>query len=222
MNGQGSGRSDLFQAGIHLRHTEGAAFIAAAFAYGWQDVTTDRTVTISGADRLRANFKANAWAARLEGGTRFVLPVNGGFGLSPYAAVQATLFDQPAYAEQVVSGTSAFALSYASRRATDTRSELGLRSDKSVALQDGVLSFRGRFAWAHDFNPNRSAAATFQVLPGASFTTSGAAQARDSALTTASVEMNWFNGWSAAATFESELSAVTHAYGGKGTLRYAW
>ena len=222
VNGQGSGRSDLFQAGIHLRHTEGAAFIAAAFAYGWQDVTTDRTVTISGADRLRANFKANAWAARLEGGTRFVLPVNGGFGLSPYAAVQATLFDQPAYAEQVVSGTSAFALSYASRRATDTRSELGLRSDKSVALQDGVLSFRGRFAWAHDFNPNRSAAATFQVLPGASFTTSGAAQARDSALTTASVEMNWFNGWSAAATFESELSAVTHAYGGKGTLRYAW
>jgi autotransporter-associated beta strand protein len=222
VNGQGSGRSDLFQAGIHLRHTEGAAFIAAALAYGWQDVTTDRTVTISGADRLRANFKANAWAARLEGGTRFVLPVSGGFGLSPYAAVQATLLDQPAYAEQVVSGTSAFALSYASRRVTDTRSELGLRSDRSFALQDGILSFRGRLAWAHDFNPDRTAAATFQVLPGASFTTSGASQARDSALTTTSIEMNWTNGWSASASFESELSAVTHAYGGKGTLRYAW
>lgn len=222
VSGQGSGRSDLFQAGIHLHHTEGAAFIAAALAYGWQDITTDRTVTISGADRLRANFKANAWAGRVEGGYRFVLPVNGGIGLTPYAAVQAALFDQPAYAEQVVSGSSTFALNYAEKRVTDSRTELGLRSDKSVALQDGILSLRGRLAWAHDFNPARSAVAGFTVLPGASFAVSGAAQARDSALTTTSVEMTWASGWSAAATFESELSAVTRAYAGKGAVRFAW
>ncbi|MGT2434514.1 autotransporter outer membrane beta-barrel domain-containing protein [Bradyrhizobium betae] len=222
VNGQGSGRSDLFQAGVHLRHTEGSAFIAAALAYGWQDITTDRTLTISGADRLRANFKANAWAGRVEGGYRFVVPINGGFGLTPYAAAQAALFDQPAYAEQVVSGTPTFALSYAAKRVTDSRTELGLRSDKSVALQDGILSLRGRLAWAHDFNPDRSAAATFQVLPGASFTVSGAAQARDSALTTTSVEMAWASGWSVATTFESELSAVTRAYAGKGVVRFAW
>ncbi|MBR0715079.1 autotransporter domain-containing protein [Bradyrhizobium liaoningense] len=222
VNGLGSGRSDLFQAGISLRHVEGPAFVTAALAYGWQDITTDRTVTISGVDRLRAAFKANAWAGRVEGGYRFVAPVNGGIGLTPYAAAQATIFDQPAYAEQVVSGASTFALSYAGKRVTDSRSELGLRSDKSFALQDGILTLRGRLAWAHDFNPDRSAAASFLVLPGASFAVNGAAQARDSALTTTSLEMKWASGWSAAATFEGEFSAVTRSYAGKGAVRYTW
>src|SRR3954462_79917 len=56
--GLGSGRSDLFQAGAHVRHTIGAAYVAAALAYGWQDVTTDRTVTLASLDQLQARFKA--------------------------------------------------------------------------------------------------------------------------------------------------------------------
>jgi uncharacterized protein with beta-barrel porin domain len=45
VNGLGSGRSDLFQAGAYVRHTNGPAYISAALAYGWQDITTDRIVT---------------------------------------------------------------------------------------------------------------------------------------------------------------------------------
>ncbi len=52
----GNGRSDLFQAGSFIKHTAGSAYVIAAAAYGWQDVTTDRTVTISGIDQLRARF----------------------------------------------------------------------------------------------------------------------------------------------------------------------
>jgi uncharacterized protein with beta-barrel porin domain len=33
---------------------------------------------------------------------------------------------------------------------------------------------RSRFAWAHAFDPDRSIAATFQTLPGASLVVSGA------------------------------------------------
>jgi len=222
VNGLGSGRSDLFQAGAYLRHADGPAYISAALAYGLQDVTTDRTVTIAGADRLRAEFNANAWSGRLEGGYRFVAPWIGGIGLTSYGAAQFTTLDLPAYAEQVVSGSAAFALSYAAKSVTDTRSELGLRTDKSFAVRDGVLTLRGRLAWAHDFNPDRSIAATFQALPGASFVVNGAAQARDSALTSASLEMKWLNGWSTAATFEGEFSNVTRSYAGKGAVRYAW
>src|SRR6202030_2971003 len=54
--GAGTGRSDLFQAGAFVRHTVGPAYISAALAYGWQDVTTDRIVTVAGIDRLRAKF----------------------------------------------------------------------------------------------------------------------------------------------------------------------
>ncbi|OAF11672.1 autotransporter [Bradyrhizobium neotropicale] len=222
VNGLGGGRSDLFQAGAYVHHTQGPAYVTAALAYGWQDVTTDRTVTIAGTDRLRAQFNANAWSGRLEGGYRLVAPWIGGVGLTPYAAGQFTTFQLPGYAEQVISGASAFALSYGAKDATDTRVELGVRTDKSFVQQDGVFTLRGRVAWAQDFNPNRSVAATFQALPGASFVVNGAAQARDSALTTASAEMKWLNGWSAAATFEGEFSQVTRSYAGKGVVRYAW
>jgi uncharacterized protein with beta-barrel porin domain len=59
-------------------------------------------------------------------------------------------------------------------------------------------------------------------VPGASFVVNGAAQAFDSALTTASAELKWANGWSVAATFEGEFSSVTKSYAGKGVVRYAW
>ncbi|WP_342711424.1 autotransporter domain-containing protein [Bradyrhizobium sp. B124] len=220
--GSGSGRSDLFQAGAYVRHTEGAAYVSAALAYGWQDITTNRTVTAAGVDQLRAEFNANAYSGRLEGGYRFVAPWIGGVGITPYAAGQFTTFELPGYAERVISGLSTFALTYGGKSLTDTRSELGLRTDKSFPVLDGILTLRTRFAWAHDYDPSRSAAATFQALPGASFVVNGAAQASDSALTTASLEMNWRNGWSAAATFEGEFSNVTSSYAGKGVVRYQW
>src|SRR3984957_8451580 len=219
VNGLGSGRSDLFQAGAYVRHTAGAAYISAALAYGWQDITTNRTVTIAGIDQLQARFNANAYSGRAEGGYRFVTPW---MGVTPYAAAQFTTFDLPAYAEQAVVGANTFALAYGARDVTDTRSELGIRTDKSWAMTDSIFTLRGRFAWAHDYDPNRGIGATFQALPGASFVVNGAAQAHDSALTTASAEVKWANGWSAAATFEGEFSQVTNSYAGKGVVRYTW
>jgi uncharacterized protein with beta-barrel porin domain len=218
----GTGRSDLFQAGAFIRHTVGAAYLSGALAYGWQDVTTDRTVAIAGIDQLRARFNANAYSGRVEGGYRFVAPVAGGIGITPYAAAQFTTFDLPAYTESVVSGANTFALAYGARSVTDSRSEFGLRTDKSYAMDSAILTLRGRAARADDFNPNRGIGATFQALPGASFVVNGAAQAADSALVTASAEVKWTNGWSTAATLEGEFSDVTRSYAGKGVVRYAW
>ena len=47
-------------------------------------------MTIAGIDRLHANFKANAFSGRIEGGNRYVTPWMGGLGLTPYAAAQVT------------------------------------------------------------------------------------------------------------------------------------
>jgi autotransporter-associated beta strand protein len=218
VNGFGSGRSDLFQAGAFVRHTIGAAYVSGALAYGWQDVTTDRMVTVAGVDRLRAQFNANAYSGRIEGGYRFVTPW---MGITPYAAGQFTTYSLPAYAE-VLAGAGTFALNYAAKDVTASRSELGVRTDKSFAMQNAILTLRGRAAWAHDFNTDRNITAVFQTLPGASFVVNGAAQAHDSALTTASAEMKWLNGFSLAATFEGEFSDVTRSYAGKGIARYTW
>lgn len=77
-------------------------------------------------------------------------------------------------------------------------------------------------AWAHNFDVDRSIAANFQALPGASFVVHGASIGADSALTTVSAEMNWKNGWSARLTFEGEFSDVSSSYAGKGVVRYQW
>ncbi|MGY3032057.1 autotransporter-associated beta strand protein [Bradyrhizobium sp. USDA 4354] len=219
VNGLGWGRSDLFQAGAFVRHSAGPAYVAAALAYGWQDVTTNRIVTAAGFDQLRAQFNANAFSGRVEGGYRYATQW---VGVTPYAALQATMFSLPGYSEFAVAGSNVFALNYAAKDVTSTRTELGLRADKSFAAAGGLMTLRGRLAWAHDYNPDRTIGAVFQTLPGSAFVVNGAAQARDSALTTASAQLTWMNGWSASATFEGEFSNVTRSYAGKGLVRYAW
>jgi autotransporter-associated beta strand protein len=215
----GSGNSDLFQAGAYVRHTEGAVFLAAALAYGWQDVTTNRTVTAFGIDSLRANFKTNAISGRLEGGYKVATGVG---DITPYAAGQFTTYRLPSYMEQVAFGAGTFALNYAGKDVTATRSELGMKAEKAVPMTDATLMLRGRLAWAHDFNTDRNVQATFQSLPGSPFVVNGAAPAADTALTTIAAEMAWRNGWSASATADAQLSDTTHSYSGKGVVRYSW
>ncbi|WP_299815512.1 autotransporter domain-containing protein [Tardiphaga sp.] len=200
--GGGSGQSDLFQAGAFIRHTIASSYITATAAYGWQDISTDRLITAVGTERLRANFNANAFSGRIEAGNRWLLPELYGIGLTPYAAGQVTAFDLPAYGETSASGAGGFALNYTAKTVTALRGELGLRSDKSFAVNDAVLTLRGRAAWAYDNNIDRNVSAAFQSLPGSTFTVNGAQAARNAALTTASAEVSFNGGWSLAGTFE--------------------
>jgi autotransporter-associated beta strand protein len=121
-DGLGGGSADLFQVGVHGRRHFGAAYVAGALAYGWQDVTTDRTVTVAGTDRLRANFNAHTFAARGETGYRFGPVVMGvPVGITPYAALQVTTFFLPGYSETAVSGSNQFALAFASQSESNVR-----------------------------------------------------------------------------------------------------
>jgi uncharacterized protein with beta-barrel porin domain len=218
--GLGGGRSDLFQLGGFARKSFGPAYVTGTAAYGWQDVTTDRTVTAAGSDRLHAEFRTNTLAGRIESGWR--MPTGVQASITPYAAAQAIRLMLPGYGETATSGTGTFALSYAARDVTATRTELGARADSRYRLRDGTLTLRGRLAWAHDYNRDVQAQATFQTLPGASFVVNGARPAADSALASAGAEMAWTNHVSLAATFEGEFSNTTQSYAGKGVARYVW
>jgi uncharacterized protein with beta-barrel porin domain len=218
-NGLGSGSADVFQAGAFARQNLGPAYLSAALAYGWHDVTTNRTVALAGTDLLQGRFRADTFSGRFEGGYRFATPF---VAITPYGAAQVISFNLPSYAEQTLAGTGMFALNYAAQTTTDTRTELGLRSDKSFAMQDAMMTLRGRAAWAHDYNPDRAVTALFQTLPGASFVVNGARPDADSALVSAGAEMKWLNGFSLAATFEGEFSGNVTSYAGKGVARYTW
>lgn len=217
--GLGNGSANIFQAGLFARHDVGAAYLAGGFSYTYQDTTTSRTLTVGGADQLEAKFNANTFAGRVEGGYRFDTAIA---ALSPYAALQITQINLPDYSEQAKSGSNALALTYGSNGTTITRTELGARVARSFAMNEALLTLRGRAAWAHDDGNDGVVSATFASLPGPSFTINGAAPARDTALVSAGAEVQFANNVTIAGSFEGEFSGTTRGYGGKGSVRYLW
>lgn len=217
--GLGSGRTNMFNASIYGKRQWGPAYVAAALGYAWQDASTDRTVTIAGTDVLHASFHPQALTGRLETGRRYVMPA---FGVTPYAALQTTTFFMPSYSESATSGSNQFALSYASKIITATRGELGARIDKAYAVQGGVFTLKATTAWAHDWNTDRAATATFQALPGTSFTVNGARPSADAALLSLGGEMDWGTGWRVAANVDGEFARGSQSYAAKGALKRAW
>jgi len=217
-DGLGGGKSDAFQAGIYGLTRSGPAYLSGALAYSSYWVSTDRTAVAG--DQLTANFNAYGIGGRLEGGYRFATPV---VGLTPYAALQAQSFHIPSYSETDVTG-GGFGLAYNAHTASDTRSELGARLDKQVALDNGaVLALRGRAAWAHDWVTDPSLTAAFLALPGGGgFVVNGATPAHDSALITAGAEIKLRSGWSVMAKFDGEFASGSQTYTGTGKLRYTW
>ncbi len=167
--GLGGGKSDAFQAGVYGVTRWDALYLAASFAYTNHWMSTDRFAFAG--DHLTASFNAQSLGGRIEGGYRLGTV----FGaLTPYAAVQVQSFRTPSYSETDVNG-GGFALAYNARTGTDTRSELGARFDRMVALNPtAALALRGRLAWAHDWVSDPTLAPLFQTLPGASFIVNGA------------------------------------------------
>jgi autotransporter-associated beta strand protein len=214
--GLGGGKSDAFQAGLYGATKSGPAYLAAAFAFANHWMSTDRFAV---GDHLTANFNAQSYGGRLEGGYRFATPYA---GITPYAAIQAQNFHTPGYTETGLIPTG-FALAFGSRDATDTRSELGARFDRLLAVYtNAVLALRGRVAWAHDWVSDATLAPVFQTLPGASFIVNGALPVKDSALVSAGGELRIANGVTLLAKFDGEFASHSSTYAGTGTLRYRW
>jgi len=212
----GSGKSDAFQAGVYGATKSGPAYLAAAFAFANHWMSTDR---IAVGDHLTADFNAQSYGGRLEGGYRLGMLYG---GITPYAAIQAQSFHTPGYTETDAIA-NAFALAFGSRDATDTRSELGARFDRVLAVYtNAVLALRGRVAWAHDWVSDPTLTPLFQALPGAGFIVNGATPAKNSALTSAGAELRLANGVALLAKFDGEFASHSSTYAGTGTVRYTW
>ncbi|PZU85730.1 MAG: autotransporter domain-containing protein [Chelatococcus sp.] len=215
--GLGSGSSDLFQAGAFIRQQFGRSYVTASAAYAWQDVTTDRSV--AGLDRLQGRFNANTWSGRIEAGHRFGLA---SLGLTPYAAGQFSTVSLPGYRETALSGPGTFALSYAGKDTTRLRGELGLRADAQFTLAGRPLKLEAGAAWVRNGNVGSSALASFQTLPGATFSVVGTALDRNALRTTASAELSLGKSLTIATTLEGEFAQNSRSLGGKAALRYSW
>jgi outer membrane autotransporter protein len=173
-------------------------------------------------DQLTASFAGQSYAARIEAGYRFGMPVSSAIvGITPYGALQEQLSHTPNYSETDLTG-GGFGLSYNAMTAIDTRSEIGARFDNLQIVGDMPLLLRARAAWAHDWLSNSSLTAVFQALPGASFIVNGAAPPKDSALASVEAELRLTAKWSLLARFDGEFAGGSQTYAGTGTPRYIW
>jgi autotransporter-associated beta strand protein len=219
--GLGSGHTDAFQAGLYASQRFGAWYVsgAAAFANYW--ASTSRNITLPAIDTLNANFNAESWGGRVEGGYRFAW---GSFNLAPYAAFQAQSFTTPNYSEASASGSNQFALNYASRTGNVERAEFGSWANTLYLLQgNSVLSLFGRAAWAHDWQNTPQASATFLGLaPIAAFIVNGAKPAADLGVVTAGAELRMASGWALMGKFDGEFGSGTQTYAGTARVRYVW
>jgi len=94
-------------------------------------MSTDR---LAFGDHLTADFNAQSYGGRLEGGYRFGTSYG---GITPYAALQAQTLHTPGYTETGLI-PNGFALAFNGRDATDTRSERARASTecwRSIAMR---------------------------------------------------------------------------------------
>ena len=216
-NGLGGGKSDAFQAGVYGATRCGPAYLAAAFAFTNHWMSTDRFAFAG--DHLTASFNAQSSAAASKAAIAS-RPCYG--GITPYAAIQAQSFRTPSYSETDITG-GGFALAYNSRTGTDTRSELGARFDRVLALNpNAVLTLRARLAWAHDWVSDPTLARRVPGASGRELHRQRRGAGEESALASAGTELRLANGISLLAKFDGEFASRSSTYAGTGTVRYAW
>lgn len=121
-DGFGNGTSDTFQAALYGRTEQDDTYVAAVVAYGYHDVTTQRTLTFAGIDRFAARFSAHNLASEIEVGHRFGM-------FTPYASLRGQAVTTPAYAETTIAGSPIFALAYDGQTVLTGRAELGVKAD---------------------------------------------------------------------------------------------
>jgi outer membrane autotransporter protein len=145
-----------------------------------------------------------------------------GFGVTPFAALQAQSLWTPSYTESSASG-SGFALGYAAQTTSRLRSELGGGFDGRYFAPGGEqLSYYARAAWGHQYLRDTSTNVAFLALPAAGFSVQGARPPANAAVLTLGSVLAFTNRVSIHSKLEGEFGAGSTTYAATGTLQYSW
>ena len=221
-SGNGKGDSTDIMVGAYASQDVGeAGYIAGSLAYGWHDVSTARTVTVSSADVLKAKFTATEFGGRVEGGWRFAM--DSGYSVVPYAAFAGSTVDTPAYAESVASGSGNFALAYNAASNGLAHLELGSYLTRAFELSDdGTVHAQGRLAWNDELDSAPVLTASFQGMAGSSFQAIGTRGAVDAALLGVGLHVESKSGLNYGADVETETGSGGGSVTGMAQLSWTW
>ncbi|MFZ3584966.1 ice-binding family protein [Loktanella sp. DJP18] len=211
-DGFGDGSSEGLLVALYGRTAFDKVYVEGALAYGRNEFSTHRRVTIAGEDNFVGEGTSETVAAHVEAGYQMGL-------ITPFVAVRATRLTLPAYAEQTTEGASTYALSYDEQTAKSLRSEIGV--EVNLAGRDNAaLSLRA--AWAHEFADVDPTQTSLQSVPGVSFPVSGAVADRNSLILSSTAVFGETTGFYAGAGINAEYSQNAGAYGGALTVGYRW
>ena len=214
----GGGTSDAFLVGAYAATRSGPAYLATSIAFANHWVSTDR-LGVNG-DRLKGDFIGQDIGGRIEGGYRF-----GDIfaGITPYAAVQAQVFQAPAYTE-TDTDNGPFALRYNAKDSSDTRTELGGRFDTTQQVSPiSALTLRSRLAWAHSWVTNPSLNPSFPgTARGELYRDRCDASEGSLAGFGLGFDLNLTSGVMLSGKFDGEFGRDTHIFSGTASLRYRW
>jgi outer membrane autotransporter protein len=217
--GNGSSK-DLTFAIYGRRNLFEQAYVTAAFGYGLHHVETRRSVPRFGTV-LEANYHADDIGGRVEGGYSFRFGENR--LLSPYGAIVADSYRQPAYDETAIAGLPILAASFAAKSIAVTHAELGLRFGQFLALDDHKsLSLDTVAAWEHELDDNPYVVASFQAFPDSSFIVPGTRPDRETALLGAGLRLQSGDRFTFGLRGDARLGARTTVVSGTADLTYRW
>ncbi|MDR3562015.1 MAG: autotransporter-associated beta strand repeat-containing protein [Negativicutes bacterium] len=215
-SGFGKGSTKGVQAALYGSYNfNSVLYNSYTAAVGFDNFSTQRSLTIEGTDLLIGKVTSEALSGRYELGAHFD-------NFSPYLAFQGQLYRLPDYHESAASGSDAFALDYASKIALASTFEMGFRHD--VDLRSGSWTFvlTDRLAWSHSLNGIYSVKAAYYSLPNSEFSTLGASPDRDAALLSLGVAANSDSGLSLNVHLNSATTGRSQTFTEMGGVSVRW
>lgn len=196
-----------------------------ALTFGMFNNSTTRTVSAgaSPSEIETAQFPSEQLGGYFELGWRHKFDA---ITVSPYLAAAYVDTIQQAYAETSTTLAGApglYGLNFGARTAGSTPTFAGAQIESQIPIGTGwSWAPSARFAWEHEFQPDRFADAALTALPTWYFTAVGTSATRDAAFVAAGSRIWSASGTTLFANFSGQFSDRATSYGVTGGIDYNW
>lgn len=219
----GKGTNKALQAGFYGYLQYSPHFYGSfATAVSLNQITTHRTLSVTGTDELTGKATATSFGGRYETGVLLDW-------FSPYVAVEDQFSMVPSYNEKATSGSDGFALHYASRSVNSGHVEIGIRQSvdteftpRWLLTPDGTIHLTDRLAWSHELFGESDSKAAFAAMPSSEFTVYHAKAKKDAALVSLGADLEFDGGLHVSAHLDSAIAPNAQTYTAMAGVGYTW
>ena len=187
------GRFDATHLSVYGAWNNDRAYLAGTLSLGWYENSEHRHAAIGGGvpnsqggksidpingfnENLTGKFDSQSYSFRLEGGVP--LPEIVGVRLTPFAAMEVSQLRMAGFTEHQTDGSaSTVGLNFRGHNVYSLPLSIGCKVDFKTSLGGMALAGWLRAAWSHEFDSDRTVAASFISAPGYTYTVNGASAA---------------------------------------------